>query len=126
MKYPCVLQVDVTDCAAACLSTILLCYGKKVSISTIRKYAFTDQNGTNGIGLIEAAEKLKLSAKAYRVDDPKEFIRKGSFPCIAHVIMRGFNHYVVIYEFSLERVLVGDPAAGVTEYSLEEFAKYWM
>ena len=47
MKYACVRQHDVTDCAAACLATICKQDRKTVSIAKIREAAGTDKMGTN-------------------------------------------------------------------------------
>ena len=125
MKYPCVKQIDATDCAAACLSTICKYYNKNISISTIRKYACTDKDGTNGIGLIQAAKKIGIDCEGYEIEDKN--IEKNSINCpfIAHVVMRGFNHYVVIFEYGMESVIIADPADGLKTYSLEEFKTFW-
>ena len=56
-------QFDITDCGAACLASVCAYYGLQFPIARIRQYAFTDQKGTNILGLIEAANKLGLSAK---------------------------------------------------------------
>ena len=59
-------QFDITDCGAACLASVCAYYGLQFPIARIRQYAFTDQKGTNILGLIEAANKLGLSAKGVR------------------------------------------------------------
>ncbi len=125
MKYPCVRQIDMTDCAAACLSTICKYYKKNISISTIRKYASTDKNGTNGIGLIKASKKLGYNCEGYAVDDKKLENNEVKTPFIAHVIMNGCNHYVVVFEYSDKDITLADPAEGIKKYSLEEFKSYW-
>lgn len=51
-------QFDITDCGAACLASVCAYYGLQFPIARIRQYAFTDQKGTNILGLIEAANKL--------------------------------------------------------------------
>ena len=40
-------QLDITDCGAACLSSVCAYYGLKYPIARIRQYAFTSQKGTN-------------------------------------------------------------------------------
>lgn len=125
MKYPCILQIDVTDCAAACLSTICKYYGKKISISTIRRYAGTDKNGTNGVGLIRASNRLGFDAKGF-VSETLEFpLNEMQFPCIANVVMRGYNHYVVVYKHDGNTVLIADPAEGIREYEADTFKSFW-
>ena len=46
MKYTCIKQHDITDCAAASLATISRQYGLKLPISRIREIAGTDKMGT--------------------------------------------------------------------------------
>jgi len=41
-KYYCIKQYDITDCAAACLTTISKQYGLKIPITRIREVAGTD------------------------------------------------------------------------------------
>ena len=45
-------QHDITDCGAACLASICAHYGLQFPVARIRQYAFTDQKGTNVLGLI--------------------------------------------------------------------------
>ena len=52
-----VKQHDITDCGAACLSSISQYYGYNLPISRIRQFASTDKKGTNVLGMVEAAEK---------------------------------------------------------------------
>lgn len=59
-------QHDVTDCGAACLASVCAHYGLKVPVARIRQYAYTDQKGTNILGMVEAAQKLGFSAKGVR------------------------------------------------------------
>ena len=78
-------QHDITDCGAACLASVCAHYGLRFPVSRIRQYAFTDQKGTNVLGLIEAANKLGLSAKGVRAQfDALYTIPK---PTIAHVLV---------------------------------------
>ena len=53
-------QHDITDCGAACLASVCAYYGLQFPVARIRQYAFTDQKGTNVLGMIEAAAKLGL------------------------------------------------------------------
>lgn len=53
MKYTCIKQHDITDCAAACLTIISRQYGLKLPISRIREIAGTDKMGTNAYGVVQ-------------------------------------------------------------------------
>ena len=86
-------QFDITDCGAACLASVCAYYGLQFPIARIRQYAFTDQKGTNILGLIEAANKLGLSAKGVRAKFEALYIVPK--PVIAHVIVHEqLQHFV--------------------------------
>lgn len=105
-------QHDITDCGAACLASVCAHYGLRFPVSRIRQYAFTDQKGTNVLGLIEAANKLGLSAKGVRAQfDALYMIPK---PTIAHVLVndKQLQHFVVIYKVTKTHITYMDPGDG--------------
>ena len=105
-------QHDITDCGAACLASVCAHYGLRFPVSRIRQYAFTDQKGTNVLGLIEAANKLGLSAKGVRAQfDALYTIPK---PTIAHVLVnhKQLQHFVVIYKVTKTHITYMDPGDG--------------
>ena len=118
-------QHDITDCGAACLASIAEYYGLKHTIFKIRQMANTDREGTNLLGLIEAAEKLGFMAKGVRCQP--ENLKNVPFPAIAHLKMgNGLLHYVVIYKVSRKKTLIMDPADGVLHNLLhKEFISIW-
>ena len=118
-------QHDITDCGAACLASVCAHYGLQFPVARIRQYAFTDQKGTNVLGLIEAANRLGLSAKGVRARF--EALNMVPKPIIAHVIVHEhLQHFVVIYKVGKGTVTYMDPGDGrmhkVTDY---EFDKMW-
>jgi len=120
-----VKQHDITDCGAACLSSVASHYGLRLPISRIRFMAGTDQRGTNLLGMIEAAEELGFHAKAVRITS--EYINKIPAPSIAHLVIRDKqSHYVVIYKAGRKRLKVMDPATGSMEkITLKDFLESW-
>lgn len=48
-----------------------------------------------------------------------------NYPLIAHVILHGFNHFVVVYKIEDNLVTISDPAEGLVEYSLDEFRDFF-
>ncbi|PAF36732.1 bacteriocin ABC transporter ATP-binding protein [Terribacillus saccharophilus] len=124
-RYHCVKQLDETDCGAACLATILRHYGSKKSITKIRDIASTDTDGTNVLGMIEAAEALGFSSKGYKADK-SVFEQQLSLPAIAHVMLEGkLLHYVVIHKVKKEKIIVADPGKGLITYNKEDFFDIW-
>jgi ATP-binding cassette subfamily B protein len=120
-----VKQRDITDCGAACLSSVGAYYQMHVSIGRVRQYAGTDKRGTNILGLIEAAEKLGLEAKGVRGTYDSLF--KIPKPAIAHVVLEnGLHHYVVIYKCTKRCIFIMDPADGVVHRKTHDaFRQQW-
>ncbi len=59
-------QHDISDCGVACLVSIAAHYSLYIPISKVRQYTGTDKQGTNVLGVIEASEKLGLTAKGVK------------------------------------------------------------
>lgn len=124
-RYHCIKQYDITDCGAACLATICRQYGLKTPITKIREVAGTDTQGTNGYGVIKAAEQLGFSAKGVR-GNKEAFFSEFPLPAIAHIVVDGtLLHYVVIHKITKKKVTIADPAKGIVKYKPEEFFKLW-
>lgn len=127
-----VKQHDITDCGAACLSSIASYYGLDLPLSKIRQIAHTDRKGTNILGLTEAAHKLGFETKAVKsvYDDGTVNLiplQQIPTPAIAHVIVNNkLLHYVVIYRVSKSFITIMDPATGeLHKKKLDDFAKEW-
>lgn len=127
-----VKQHDITDCGAACLSSISSYYGLDLPLSKIRQIAHTDRRGTNILGLTEAAHKLGFDTKAVKsVHDDGTVnlipLLQIPTPAIAHVIVNNkLLHYVVIYRVSKSFITIMDPATGeLHKKKLDDFAKEW-
>jgi ATP-binding cassette, subfamily C, bacteriocin exporter len=118
-------QHDITDCGAACLASIAEYHGLKYTIPKIRQMAFTDRDGTNLLGLIEAAEKLGFIAKGVRCQPGN--LKHIPFPAIAHLKMSsGLLHFVVLYKVGRKKTLIMDPADGAFHNVLnKEFISCW-
>ncbi len=118
-------QHDITDCGAACLASVCAYHGLRFPVSRIRQYAFTDKKGTNVLGLVQAANKLGLSAKGVRaISEALDVVPK---PTIAHVIIKEqLQHYVVIYKVTKTHVTYMDPGDGrMHEKKRDDFEKEW-
>src|SRR5699024_8040680 len=118
-------QHDITDCGAACLASVAAHYDLKLPIARIRQYASNDKQGTNVLGMIEAAEKLGVSAKGVKGEFDSLF--KIPTPAVAHVVVKEvLHHYVVIYEANDQYIVVMDPRDGkLHEIPHEEFKEQW-
>lgn len=118
-------QFDENDCGAACLAMIASQFGSHISITKIREVAGTDREGTSLKGMLEAAKKLNLDAKAVKGNE-QIFSRKFPVPLIAHLqYQNGSNHFVVISKINEKCVWIYDPAIGKISYKKNDFLKIW-
>jgi len=118
-------QQDITDCGAACLVSVASYYRLALSVARVRQLAFTDLQGTNMTGMIEAAEKSGFTARAVRgIFDNLYDIPK---PSIVHVTGKNqVHHFKVIYGINKKAVLLMDPADGKIHRTKHiEFKKEW-
>lgn len=120
-RYKCVKQHDITDCAAACIATICLTYGKETSITKLRDLSGTDIKGTTVLGIVQTLEQLGFEAKAGRMTR-EQFERKFTLPMIARVITKeGLTHFVVVHKIKKNHLIVADPAKGIVKIKKDEF-----
>jgi ABC-type bacteriocin transporter len=126
MKKPVkIRQHDITDCGAACLASIAEYYGLKHNISKLRMFACTDKDGTNLLGLLEAANKIGFIAKGVRC--PPENLKHIPVPAIAHVKLKnGLLHFIVIYSTGKKKLLLMDPSDGsIRKIYIKDFVSTW-
>ncbi|HOM03649.1 MAG TPA: peptidase domain-containing ABC transporter [Acetivibrio sp.] len=124
-KYVCVRQYDLTDCGAACLSSVARYYGLKISLAKIREMTGTDTHGTNAYGLIHAAKQLGFSAKGFKASK-EDLMKDFKLPAIANVILDNrLTHFVVIYSIKNGVITVADPDKGIVKYAMDDFCSIW-
>jgi ATP-binding cassette, subfamily C, bacteriocin exporter len=118
-------QHDITDCGAACLASVSAHYGLKVPIARIRQFASTDKQGTNALGMVEAASKLGFTAKGVR--GKFDSLSKIPLPTIAHIVVQEeLQHFVVLYKVTKTHIVVMDPGDGQMSHMVhEDFQKRW-
>lgn len=119
VKVPVILQLEVTECGAACLAMVLAYYGKWVPLEQVRLDCGVSRDGSNAKNILLAARRYGMNADGYRhtADSLKE---KGKFPCIIHW---EFNHFVVLEGFKKNEAVLMDPARGRVRIPMEAFEK---
>ncbi|WP_028042338.1 peptidase domain-containing ABC transporter [Candidatus Stoquefichus massiliensis] len=124
-KYPCTMQHDASDCAAAALSTVMLVYRQEMSLMKIREIIGTDLYGTSVKGIVDGLEKMKFQVKAVRVEI-KGITDDMTYPTIAQIHTKeGLDHFVVIQKVKNETFYISDPAKGNLKLKRNEFQELY-
>lgn len=119
-----VLQYDQKDCGCACLRMALRYYGGDTNLEFLKEISGTSAKGTSFLGLIQASEKIGLSAEAYEASI--EDIKTIENPFIIHIEQEGLLHYVLCFGYDKNKgFTVADPAIGMQTYKEDALLKIW-
>jgi len=114
-KLSVVLQASPSETGLACINMIANYYGNNIDLNHLRSDIYVSSRGTTVSCLMRLAEKLDFSARSIHVSAEK--LDKLQMPCI---LGWGENHFVVLSEVSKNKVVIHDPAIGMSTYSREE------
>ncbi|QPN70740.1 NHLP family bacteriocin export ABC transporter peptidase/permease/ATPase subunit [Synechococcus sp. CBW1108] len=117
IRTPTVLQMEASECGAACLGILLRHYGRVVPLLELRKVCGVTRDGSNAASLLRAGALYGLEGKGYRMD--LEALLQQRPPLI---LFWEFNHFLVFEGFQGNRVALNDPATGPRWVSLETFS----
>ena len=113
---PTILQMETTECAAACLGMILAHHGRWVSLEELRIGCGVSRDGANAAAMLRAAQEYGLITKGLRC--PRKDLFDIPFPM---VLFWEFNHFVVLEGIRGKRFYVNDPGYGPRRLTLAEF-----
>lgn len=123
MSYPLYKQLDAKDCGPSCLRMIAQFYGKHFSQDFLRDKCFSGKTGSSLLCVKDCANEIGFDTIGLRITWEKLKSYRSQLPCIA---LWNKNHFVVIYRITKYKVVVGDPAHGILNYSHESFLKSWL
>lgn len=127
VKYPFVKQEGIKDCGIACLAMIIKYYDGYISLEKLRMLTKTTKDGVNAYNLCEGAKKIGFDAWGFRTSLIDLNDKKVILPCIAHVKVNNYQHYIVIYrvDYKKKNVFVADPADKLKKINFQDFEKIW-
>ncbi|WP_349357931.1 cysteine peptidase family C39 domain-containing protein [Stappia sp.] len=108
MKSPrTVLQMEATECGAACLTMVLSAHGREIPLEDARERCGTSRDGVDAAALARAGESYGLRVKAVRREP--DTLAELPLPAVLHW---NFNHFVVLEAVHGDRYVLRDPAVG--------------
>lgn len=118
-NVPQIMQMESTECGAACLAMVLAYYGRWIPLEEARAECGVSRDGSKAVNVLRAARRYGLEADGYTFDI--EGLRtNATFPCI---IFWAFSHFVVLTGFSRNGkwAYLNDPARGQVRVPIDEF-----
>lgn len=109
------------DCGPTCLRMVAKYYGKDISLQALRERSQIGKEGTNLLGVTEAAESIGFRTRAVKLSYAT-LSREALLPCILYWRQ---IHFVVLYRTG-RRVRIADPGIGTMPLSREEFLQSWI
>ncbi|MEM6996089.1 MAG: peptidase domain-containing ABC transporter [Myxococcota bacterium] len=117
-RMPYVPQMQMADCGAACLASILCFYGREVRLEDVRAMMGVGRDGTSVATIRQTAERFGLRARALRTEvDDLRCLPRGS---ILHFDMA---HFVVFDRATRKGVRIVDPGGGPRLVSWAQLSK---
>jgi ATP-binding cassette, subfamily B, bacterial len=104
---PYVAQLELADCAAACVGMALAYHGRHVPLGDLRAASGTGREGADASGILAAAHRYGLEARAVKADlGDLDRLPPGS------ILHWDFDHFIVFEKVTRKGVVVVDPAVG--------------
>jgi len=118
-NVPQIMQMEATECGAACLAMILAHYGRWVPLEETRAACGVSRDGSKAVNILRAARAYGMEADGYTYD-LEGLQANAEIPCI---LFWNFRHFVVLTGFSANGkwAYINDPGRGQVRVSIEEF-----
>lgn len=115
---PTVLQTEMTECGAACLSMILQYHGQYATLEELRLETDVSRDGCSAANIVRAARSRGLDCDGFEMDTDELMMVEP--PC---VLWWENDHFVVFEGVEKSRFLLNDPAYGKRALDRETMEK---
>lgn len=119
-RVPVLLQLNATECGAACLAMVLSYHGRPTRVAEVRDVTGAGRDGLSASAIIAAAATFGLRMKAFSLR-PDQFVHVP-MPAIVHW---DFDHFVVVERWTPAAVTIVDPGAGRRTVTAEAFSNHF-
>lgn len=121
-RAPVILQTAETDCAPACLASLLRAHGRAVSLAGLRQHMDPGRDGSSGLVIRDTAAQWGVQLKAFMAESVDLVDNLGQLPLPA-IVHLSRQHYVLVEKVRAKHVLVMDPAIGRRKLTTEQLAE---
>ena len=112
------MQTHVTECAAACLGSVLGYFGRWVPLSQLRIKCEVSRDGSTAAGIVRAAKHYGLKCTGWQGD----ISQLKTLP-LPFILFWEYNHFLILEGFDEKWFYLNDPALGRRKLSTEEFLR---
>ena len=116
-NVPVIMQMEATECGAACLAMILAHYGRWMPLEEARMKCGVSRDGSKAVNILKAARSYGMTADSHECS-AQELRENGTFPCI---VSWNKKNFVVLCGFSGNKALLNDPGSGSVKVAFEKF-----
>lgn len=126
MRYPFVKQEGQMECGVACILMLIKYYNGYISTNKLKIMTKTTKCGTTVFNMVKALREIGFTADGVECDFNLLIKNNNMMPCISHVIInRSYNHFVVLYKITNNKIIIADPMVGLKKLSYSEFKKIY-
>src|SRR5579864_9242536 len=68
-RIPVLLQMNATECGAACLAMVLNYYGRKISVGEVNEHCGSGRDGLSALNIVQAARDYRLHVRAIALQE---------------------------------------------------------
>ena len=116
VKVPTVLQMEETECGAACLGMVLAHFGRRVPLAELREACGVTRDGSKASNMLRAGRRYGLHGDGYR----RPFDKLAEGDLLPQILFWRYSHWVVLEGYGRDCLFINDPAEGRLRVQLAE------